>query len=609
MSNGLLSNNLVGENKRVKDTLKEDGLKYSIDNGVENAYHVDIDGVEEYFDGMKVAFKASTSNSNAATFEINSLGQIPIRKSGTLELDPEDVKQGQISILMYDSAEGAFQIISGSGLKVDSNQYISAITPPIATVTNFQAANFSNQPELRLNWINPPDLTITDTASNVITLAELDRVVIRAATTNHPIDEKDGRLVFEGLAETFDDIGLAYDEKQYYSIFAITKEGIVSEVAQTTGTPKDFTMDLSYNVSDVSINGATETGGKAVITLTNPTESDYAGTYIRYSTTTYPSNLADGQLGYDGTGETIEVTGLTDDQIYYFTIWAYNDQQQYYFTIWAYDDQPQYSATPIEVQTEVMLGDDPTGSPGPVILQAGDTTAGYFGVVTSAEMGIDGDTLASDLGITQGTSQFATVDWLKYMYKGHVRFRPLKPFRHSISWDYLYSAGAVYATGSTISAGEQWMIDNDDQRTRVPQDAQVTKNGVTYKVGLMNVAGEDPTNSYDDSDHGVRGSEYNAIILPLHANAPSSFAYPEYADAPTPDWRHATPDGNGFTDEDLHTNSSYGDGTYLWGQETIDTSAGTRTNRGSNGASYVYSYLSSGTNSDYGWLPRLEVVE
>ena len=125
----------------------------------------------------------------------------------------------------------------------------------------------------------------------------------------------------------------------------------------------------------------------------------------------------------------------------------------------------------------------------------------------------------------------------------------------------------------------------------------------------MNVAGEDPTNSYDDSDRGVRGSEYNAIILPLHANAPSSFAYPEYAGAPTPDWRHATPDGNGFTDEDLHTNSSYGEGTYLWGQETIDTSAGNRMYRGGSGASYAGYNISNYTYSDNGWLPRLEVVE
>jgi hypothetical protein len=113
MSKSLLSDHLVGESARIRETLKDDGVKYSVDNGVENSYHVDIKGVEEYFDGMKVAFKASNNNSDTSTFEINNLGPVPITKSGTDELDPEDVKADQISILMYDGTN--FQIISGTG--------------------------------------------------------------------------------------------------------------------------------------------------------------------------------------------------------------------------------------------------------------------------------------------------------------------------------------------------------------------------------------------------------------------------------------------------------------------------------------------------------------
>ncbi len=89
---------------------------------------------------------------------------------------------------------------------------------------------------------------------------------------------------------------------------------------------------------------------------------------------------------------------------------------------------------------------DFSGSPGSARLYAGDTNAGFLGFVPSAEF-ISGTALASALGISVGTSINADTPWIKYIWKGKVCFTPLKPIRHSVTWDAIYAAGAVYATG------------------------------------------------------------------------------------------------------------------------------------------------------------------
>src|SRR5699024_2537618 len=93
--------------------------------------------------------------------------------------------------------------------------------------------------------------------------------------------------------------------------------------------------------------------------------------------------------------------------------------------------------------------------------------AGFYGFVQPNEFGqvgskdFNGVNLASEVGISQGTSQFSETPWLKFAWRGKILFTPLKTIRYSVSWDTIYKAGAVYGTGSTISDGEQFMLDND----------------------------------------------------------------------------------------------------------------------------------------------------
>ncbi|MCF8012390.1 MAG: hypothetical protein K9L56_14045, partial [Clostridiales bacterium] len=88
---------------------------------------------------------------------------------------------------------------------------------------------------------------------------------------------------------------------------------------------------------------------------------------------------------------------------------------------------------------------DKTLAPGSETLIKGDRKAGFFGYVSSSEL-ITGDDLALDLGLTAGTSMFSDTQWIKYIFQDEIKFVPVKPFRHSISWNSIYNVGAVYGT-------------------------------------------------------------------------------------------------------------------------------------------------------------------
>ena len=100
---------------------------------------------------------------------------------------------------------------------------------------------------------------------------------------------------------------------------------------------------------------------------------------------------------------------------------------------------------------------DVTNSPGPKTLLRGDTNAGFYGFVQPSEMGLitgnvagkqdfNGSNLALAVGISQGTEFKKDVPLMKFHYKGKVLFIPLTGYRHSVAWDTIYNAGAVFGT-------------------------------------------------------------------------------------------------------------------------------------------------------------------
>jgi len=225
--------------------------------------------------------------------------------------------------------------------------------------------------------------------------------------------------------------------------------------------------------------------------------------------------------------------------------------------------------------TDYRLIDDFSNSPGPKILVGGDSDAGYFGRVPYTDL-VSGDSLADMLGISSGTSQHSTTDWLKFYSNGKIIFTTMKPIRYSISWDDIDAANAVYG------------------------DETVEINGLTYKVRLWRGAQNDPSHD-EDSDRDAIGSEWNKLMLPIHEKAPSNFSY-SYVDEPTEDW------GINFTDADLLTDNS-GNGYYSWCRETRGSTTSYRVVRGGHsGVSRSFWYTSSYSTTARGWRPVLELV-
>lgn len=216
--------------------------------------------------------------------------------------------------------------------------------------------------------------------------------------------------------------------------------------------------------------------------------------------------------------------------------------------------------------------------PGPSTLIAGDMQAGYFGTISANDF-ITGDALCSAIGLSVGTSQYSTTDWLKFAYQGKILFVSQKPIRYNLSWDNINAVGAVYGSST------------------------VTINGLTYKVRSFRGAEHDPTDSYTDPDRDAIGSEWNDLMLPIHANAATgSWAHPAYAGT-VPDW------DIGFTDADLLTHISYGNGSYTWCQEVNDTRMVDRVYRGYSGVSHLGSNTASYASANYSFRPVLELEE
>lgn len=105
------------------------------------------------------------------------------------------------------------------------------------------------------------------------------------------------------------------------------------------------------------------------------------------------------------------------------------------------------------VEKEVI--DDHNKFPGPITISRGDKTNGFYGFVYPSEMGkiegattgkedFNGDNLCLALGLTAGTSINSEIPLLKFSRNGQVMFRPLRSYRHTVSWDQIYNAGLVY---------------------------------------------------------------------------------------------------------------------------------------------------------------------
>jgi len=75
---------------------------YAADSGGDDDYEITITGVTEYIVGKSFKFKANTANTGVASLNINSIGQVTIKKMHDQDLVTGDIEAGQIVEVVYD---------------------------------------------------------------------------------------------------------------------------------------------------------------------------------------------------------------------------------------------------------------------------------------------------------------------------------------------------------------------------------------------------------------------------------------------------------------------------------------------------------------------------
>jgi len=245
------------------------------------------------------------------------------------------------------------------------------------------------------------------------------------------------------------------------------------------------------------------------------------------------------------------------------------------------------------VSDELMMVAEELGlGPGSQELIAGDMTAGFFGEVPVTEL-ITGDDLATAIGLTAGTSQYSNEPWLKFALDDNIIYVAKKPYRHTVTWENIYQAGAVYGTndnGYNPSGGNRL------------QDANITVDGFSLDVTLLRGANTDPaifTTAGFDMDY-THTSEWNRLMYPIHSGIHTDSRNPSTPSIPYAQW--AT-----YSDGDLIVDYRTGNGSYSLVKETQNTDTSRRFSRGYYGVTYVYSYPTTTASIHTGWRPALRL--
>lgn len=171
-------------------------------------------------DGLELYFKAGGANTAAATLNANGLGAKSIRKRYNLALVPNDIRNGQIVGVRYDSANDWFQMITPTG-----NLSAPAI---VGSYKNLLIKNTSGSEDSQID-ITADAILLSDTNGNTV-LVETLNTTINIAAGN----------VLTGL-----DTGAEAASTWYY-IWVLSTGSTHSCVLSTSSTTPDATF-LSNN--------------------------------------------------------------------------------------------------------------------------------------------------------------------------------------------------------------------------------------------------------------------------------------------------------------------------------------------------------------------------
>lgn len=194
------------------------------------------------------------------------------------------------------------------------------------------------------------------------------------------------------------------------------------------------------------------------------------------------------------------------------------------------------------------------------------TDTGFYGETTTTDL-YTGTQISAATAVTAGTLQFDTDPWLKFYWHGQVLYIAKKPYRHTVSWDNINTANAVYGVNLGATG-----------RTRL------TKGSIQLDVKLMKGATKDP------SPASSPGRQWDELIYRVAAEVPAGQVGANWGT---------------YTNTDLQIT---GNGSYCWMQEIYQPSTSNRVRRGNSSLSNFGYIASSGANTNGGWRPCLALV-
>lgn len=434
------------------------------------------------------------------------------------------------------------------------------------TITSVKASDKT----VEISWKDPDNLIASIDGVDV-TFAEWGGTLLKYSEDTNPENEKEGILAVDNKV------------KDQYEVNGFLIENLENDIPIYISL-FPYTIDGTYTIDDANMTEATPAEKLPQSPPQPPSISDL----------TFESVKVDG-----GPGTEVRLgAGVWHDSPYTFTGLAAETQYSVYAR---YKETETHFASDIssaKTFTTPSEVDDQTDAPGPKNLISGTMALGFFGEVSASEL-ITGNNLASQTGVTQGSAQFSDTPWLKFASEGKILFVAKKSIRSAISWDAINTAKCVYG----------------DEGDKV-----IVQNGHSYKVRLLKGANpvfnpKAPINGQSNGGDGYSKevnhySEWNKLMCAIHTEAPTkAWAYPDNVEATLEVLTHDLGSGaNGmYTDQDLHTHNTHGDGTYCWCQE-MTTSTSSRLYRGYTGVSGAGSGASSTTYATRGWRPVLEFI-
>lgn len=189
-------------------------LGYAVATGTDT-YAATITGVEAYTAGDGYLIKFTNANTGASTLNINTIGAIALKKSGTTALSSGDISGSQIMLCVFDGTN--FQVIGGGGgsggvTSLDGQtgaltlggiiNTLTGKTTPVdwdyTVIMDSEAGNASK----KLSWENikatayaSPSLTGTPTAPTAATGTNTTQVATTAFVQQEIGDELEFALV------------------------------------------------------------------------------------------------------------------------------------------------------------------------------------------------------------------------------------------------------------------------------------------------------------------------------------------------------------------------------------------------------------------------------